>query len=82
MVSGGNRTYIAEGGARYPHLAWLDFGGRTPISGNPRSVGPWAGSGKGPPGGRLIYPALDAKHDEVVRLVEHAVGEALEDLGL
>lgn len=81
-VSGGNRTYVAEGGARFPHLNWLDFGARTPMLGNPRSVGPWAGSGPGPDGGRFIYPAIDARERQIVLLVQKAISEALRRIGL
>lgn len=81
-TSGGNRAYVAGGGARVPYYGWLDFGSRNPQLGNPRSVGPWAGSGKGPDKGRAIYPAIDARETEVVRLVEHAVSEALRKAGL
>lgn len=80
-VSGGNRAYVVGGKASVPYYGWLDFGGRRPITGNPRSVGPWAGSGRGPIGGRAIYPAFEARQDEVVSLVEDALAKALTDLG-
>lgn len=81
-TAGGNRAYVVGGRAAIPHYGWLDFGGRTPRLGNPRSVGPWAGSGTGPAKGRFIFPALDAKERQVVSLVEHAVSEALRKAGL
>ncbi len=80
-TSGGNRAYVVEGKTAVPYVAWLDFGSRTPITGNPRSRGPWAGSGKGPAGGRFIYPALDARALEVAALVGQAVERALDDIG-
>lgn len=81
-VSGGNRAYVVGGKAQVPYYGWLDFGGRSPVIGNPRSVGPWKGSGTGPDKGRFIYTALDARERQVVDLVEHAVSEALRKAGL
>lgn len=81
-TSGGNRAFVVGGKARVPWYGWLDFGSRTPRSGQPRSVGPWSGSGHGPDRGRFIYAALDDREAEVVRLVEHAVSEALRKAGL
>ncbi len=72
LVSG-NRAFVAGGKARVPYYGWLDFGSRRPISGRPRSVGPWAGSGAGPSKGRFIYPAIDAKIDDVVEMVSDAL---------
>lgn len=79
-TAGGNTAYVKGGKARVPYYGWLDFGSRTPNRGNSRSVGPWSGSGKGPNGGRFIYPAIDAKRDEVVELVAEAVEHALSRL--
>lgn len=81
-TAGGNRAYVVGGRATVPHYGWLDFGSRRPNTGNPRSVGPWSGSGKGPDGGRFIYPALDDREGQVVRLVTHAVSEVLRKAGL
>ena len=81
-TAGGNRAYVVGGKARVPYYGWLDFGSRSPVQGNPRSRGPWAGSGTGPAKGRFIYPALDAREAQVVRLVEHAVSEVLRKAGL
>lgn len=79
-TAGGNTAYVKGGKARVPSYGWLDFGSRTPKSGQPRSVGPWAGSGKGPRGGRFIYPAIEAKREVVVELVADAVSDALSRL--
>jgi hypothetical protein len=76
-TSGGNRAYVVGGRAKLPWYGWADFGSRTPVSGNSREVGPWAGSGKGPAKGRFIYPAIDAKERLVVEAVEQAVSAAL-----
>lgn len=81
-VSGGNKAYVVGGKKKIPYYGWLDFGSRSPQTGQPRSVGPWTGSGKGPAKGRFIYPAIDAKRPEVVDLVGDAVGQALKRLGL
>lgn len=81
-VSGGNKAFVVGGKKKVPYYAWLDFGSRTPQSGQPRSVGPWSGSGAGPSKGRFIYPAIDAKRPEVVDLVGDAVEQALKRLGL
>ena len=55
----GQTPYVAGGKASVPYYGWLDFGSRTPKSGQPRSVGPWKGSGSGPKRGRFIYKAID-----------------------
>lgn len=81
-TSGGNRAYVVGGKARVPYYGWLDFGSRSPRSGQSRSTGPWTGTGRGPTDGRFIYPAFDAKQNEVVRLVGSAVSKALNDLNL
>lgn len=76
-TAGGNRAFVVGGKARVPYYGWLDFGTRNPRSGQPRSVGPWAGSGTGPSKGRFIYAAIDARERDVARLVEEAVSAAL-----
>ena len=80
-VSGGNRAFVVGGKAKVPYYAWLDFGSRNPRDDNPPGVGPWTRSGKGPSKGRFIYPALDAREREVVRLVGVAVGRAIDKSG-
>lgn len=67
---------IKEGGRDAPYMGWLDFGSRTPRTGNTRAEGPWRGSGAGPKGGRFIYPAIDDKHADIVKATEHAVDKA------
>lgn len=64
-----------------PYYGWLDFGTRQPISGRPRSIGPWKASGAGPKGGRFIYPALHDKRREVERSVEQAINRAMDKAG-
>lgn len=76
-TAGGNRAFVVGGKKRVPYYGWLDFGTRSPRLGNPRSVGPWARSGKGPAKGRFIYPALEAKEAEVVDKVADAVDKAI-----
>lgn len=79
-TAGGNTAYVRGGKARVPYYGWLDFGTRSPIAGNPRSVGPWSGTGPGPQGGRFIYAALEAKDRQVAELVAAAVEQALDRL--
>lgn len=67
-------AYVVGGKKALPWYGWADFGSRNPVSGQPRSVGPWAHSGKGPKGGRFIYPAIVFKEDEI----EDAVGDAID----
>lgn len=80
-TSTANRAFVVGGKARVPYYGWLDFGSRTPVTGNSRDVGPWAGSGGGPEKGRFILPAFDAKERAVKELVEQAVGKAMQNLG-
>lgn len=63
----GNNAYVAGGKAKVPYYGWLDFGSRTPKQGQPRSVGPWRRSGRGPKSGRFIYPAIDANRERIRR---------------
>jgi hypothetical protein len=72
-TAGGNKAYVVGGKASVPYYGWLDFGSRKAKTGQPRSVGPWAGTGKGPLKGRFIYPAIGAKSDEVARFVGQAI---------
>jgi hypothetical protein len=43
--------------------------------------GPWRGSGKGPTGGRFVYPAIDDKRAEIAKAVDEAVRRAGEGAG-
>ena len=81
-TSGGNRAFVVGGKAKVPYYGWLDFGSRTPRTGQSRRVGPWANSGFGPDRGRFIYAALDARERQVVELVSEAVDRALDRLEL
>lgn len=78
-TAGGNRVFVRGGKSTVPYYGWLDFGSRTPISGRPRSVGPWARSGAGPRGGRFIYPAVERNEDRVVEALDRAVRNVLRD---
>lgn len=80
-TAGGNTVYVMGGKAKLPWYGWADFGSRTPVSGNPRSVGPWKGSGSGPARGRFIYPALDDNFERLVSVVADAVGDSIEQAG-
>lgn len=81
-TSGGNSVFVKGGKASVPYYGWLDFGSRTPKRGNPRSVGPWSGSGVAAGKGRFIYPAIDAKQVQVAQAVETAMDRALHRRGL
>jgi hypothetical protein len=80
-VSGGNRAFVVGGKKAVPYYGGLDFGSRTPRVGNSRSVGPWSGSGQGPRDGRFIYPALEAKGEQVADAVREAVSRAIRRAG-
>lgn len=77
-TAGGNKAYIAGGKASLPWYGWADFGSRTPISGAPRSVGPWAHSGRGPRHGRFIYEAIDRESERIADAVRDGVDRALD----
>lgn len=68
----GNNAYVAGGKASVPYYGWLDFGSRTPVQGNPRSKGPWAGSGAGPEGGRFIYPTIKRNERDIEKQAQKA----------
>lgn len=71
------RAVVVGGKKAVKYYGWLDFGSRTPRKGNPRSVGPWSGSGIGPFRGRFIYQALDANRAQVNALIANAISRAL-----
>lgn len=65
-TASGNRAFVQGGKATVRYYGWLDFGSREPISGRPRSQGPWAyPAPRGPSLGRFIYPALEDTRDDV-----------------
>lgn len=74
----GAKAFVREGKDDVPYVGWLDFGTRNAQP----SRAPWANSGKGPEGGRFIYPALAANADEVTNQVRKAVDEALNEVNL
>ena len=71
-----------KGGGTIPYYGWLDFGSRNPVYGNPRSRGPWSGSGKGPDKGRFIYPTIEQEADRIVEFVEKGLTQVIQDAGL
>lgn len=75
----GNNAYVAGGKKAVPYYGWLDFGSRTPKRGNPRSRGPWAKSGKGPKGGRFIYPTIERNRPEILRKAQKAFDKAADN---
>jgi hypothetical protein len=80
-LAGGNTAYVAGGTAGVPYYGWLDFGSRRPVRGNPRSRGPWAGSGKGPHKGRFIYPAIDARSADISEAVGGGIDKLIRKAG-
>lgn len=80
LVSG-NKAYVAGGKNSVPYYGWLDFGTRNPRHGNPRSRGPWSGSGSGPKAGRFIYPAIKARRDDVVEAIGKGVDKIIKKEG-
>lgn len=74
----GNNAYVQGGKASVAYYGWLDFGGRTPVKGNPRSVGPWKDSGPGPQGGRYIYPTIRRNEREIEAKAQQAFDKAAE----
>lgn len=80
--SGGNAkgAFVKGGSSSVPYYGWLDFGTRSPISGRPRSIGPWAGTGPGPKKGRFLYPAFEEKRDDVQAAVKAAVSKSIDSL--
>lgn len=81
-TAGGNKAYVQAGKATVRYYGWLDFGSRVPKKGNPRRLGPWKGSGKGPAKGRYIYPAIAAKQEEIKDAIEAAVDDVIRSAGL
>ena len=74
----GNNAYVQGGKSAVPYYGWLDFGARTPITGRPRTVGPWKGSGGGPQRGRFIYPATDQNRNHIESEAAQAVDRVCE----
>ena len=72
---------VVAGGKDAPYFKWLDFGSRTPRTGNSREEGPWRGSGAGPKGGRFIYPAIGENWAKVIEASGRAVDEASRKAG-
>lgn len=70
----GNNPYVAGGKKSVRYYGWLDFGSRKPKSGRKRSVGPWAGTGKGPKRGRFIYASV-YRNRKKINAAAHAVME-------
>lgn len=74
----GNNAYVQGGKKTVPYFGWLDFGARRAKRGNPRSVGPWAGTGAGPKKGRFIYPAIDANRGAIEKQAADAIDGIIE----
>lgn len=78
----GKGPYLAGGKKSVRYFAWLDFGGRRPVKGHPRSYGPWYRSGPGPKKGRFIYPAIDRNTDTIIDGGTRALAKARDAAGL
>ena len=76
----GNNAYVQGGRKTVRHFGWLDFGRRTPVLGNARSVGPWAKSGAGPARGRIMYPAIDERRDDIETSAAEAIDRVIESV--
>ena len=74
--------YVAGGKKSVPYVGWLDFGSRRPVTGQPRSYGPWFRSGAGPARGRFIYPAIDQQKDTIFDGAVTALNNARDAAGL
>jgi hypothetical protein len=72
---------IVAGGRDAPYFKWLDFGSRSPRTGNTRDEGPWRGSGAGPKGGRYVYPAIEDNWDKTMEACMDAVDRAAKEAG-
>lgn len=72
----GNNAYVAGGSKARPYYGWLDYGGREPVKGRPRSVGPWKGSGAGPSGGRYISKTIRRNKPEIEKKAAAAFDKA------
>lgn len=72
----GNTAYVAGGKKSVPYYGWLDFGSRQPLSGRPRRVGPWKGTGRGPRDGRFIRPAVEKNRAMIDRAARAAMEQA------
>ena len=74
----GNNAYVSGGKKSVPYYGWLDFGSREPRKGQPRRVGPWKKSGKGPSKGRFIYPTIERNKREIETKAAAAFDKAAE----
>jgi hypothetical protein len=81
-TSSGARAFIVGGKKSVPYFGWLDFGSRTPRSGLRRTTGPWHLSGKGPKGGRYIYPAIAKNLTSFQKDLAKAIKEVKRKAGL
>jgi|GEM_PF-6174716 hypothetical protein len=77
-----NSAFIVGGKKQVPFYGWLDFGSRTPVRGQPRSVGPWKGSGQGPSKGRFIYPAIAKNIGRFQKELSKAIEQVKRSAGL
>ena len=75
------RVAVVGGRKSVPYYGWLEFGSRNPRLGRSRRVGPWVGSGSGPPKGRFLIPAAGRVMPRVRRRIEDAIRIARRQAG-
>jgi hypothetical protein len=69
-----SRVSVSEGGARFPYMAWLDFGGK--VGPNNSVTRPFRKTG------RYIWSSFADRHAEVLDRVDEAVADAARQAGL
>jgi hypothetical protein len=74
----GNTAYVQTGKKTVPYAAWLDFGGTLKPTGGRRNtqVRPRI------PGGRYLYPAIEALRPQTEREAREAFDDTARELGL
>lgn len=72
--STGSRVSVSEGGARYPYMPWLDFGGK--VGPNNSVTRPFRKTG------RYIWAAFSDQHDQVMDAIDEAIADSARQAGL
>lgn len=73
-TSGQREARVTAGGRKAPYLPWLDYGGST---GRNKSV-----KRTFIKGGRIVYPAYEQEHTNIMRLLEKRLTDLVESKGL